>query len=292
MPGAPDAARLMLPRAALSGSVFIAVERDTRGLALRPTERLNWYPATPMASISWVFEGSLHLVASDRIDRAPSSAPALPRLMISGPHRGPSISWSPGGVHALTVAFLPHALASWLTVPFERLVDQTWALHEAVTDSFCQDCNALFTLAPGLAPFDALQDRLAAAGTGPGHVSGAPWLRRWLATLATRAAFSPAGSSVRQAQRRFKHWTGQSRRDLERYVRAQDALRRTPPDGLTPPAGLADVAADAGYADQSHMGREVKRLTGWSPARLRALMAHDEAFWFYRLLAGELRDSA
>lgn len=36
--------------------------------------------------------------------------------------------------------------------------------------------------------------------------------------------------------------------------------------------------------DQSHMGREVRRVTGLSPARLDDLMAHDEAFWFYRLM--------
>jgi AraC-like DNA-binding protein len=32
--------------------------------------------------------------------------------------------------------------------------------------------------------------------------------------------------------------------------------------------GLADAAADAGYADQSHMTREVKSLTGVTPTRL------------------------
>jgi len=41
---------------------------------------------------------------------------------------------------------------------------------------------------------------------------------------------------------------------------------------------------DAGFADQSHMGREVRRVTGLAPGRLDDLIASDEAFWFYRLI--------
>lgn len=35
-------------------------------------------------------------------------------------------------------------------------------------------------------------------------------------------------------------------------------------------ASLAEVAAQAGYADQAHLSREVRALTGRSPAALRA----------------------
>lgn len=38
-------------------------------------------------------------------------------------------------------------------------------------------------------------------------------------------------------------------------------------EGATP---LAAIAVDAGFADQAHMNREVKRLTGWSPGAWRA----------------------
>jgi hypothetical protein len=37
-------------------------------------------------------------------------------------------------------------------------------------------------------------------------------------------------------------------------------------------------------SDQSHMGREIRRLTGLSPGKLNQLMATHETFWFYRLL--------
>lgn len=47
---------------------------------------------------------------------------------------------------------------------------------------------------------------------------------------------------------------------------------------------LAGLAGDLGFADQSHMGREVRRLTGLSPGKLNGLLASHEAFWFRRLL--------
>ena len=53
---------------------------------------------------------------------------------------------------------------------------------------------------------------------------------------------------------------------------------------------LADLAAEAGFSDQSHMGREIRRVSGWPPGRLDALMRTEEAFWFYRLVRGVLQE--
>jgi AraC-like DNA-binding protein len=55
---------------------------------------------------------------------------------------------------------------------------------------------------------------------------------------------------------------------------------------------LASIAAEAGFADQSHLGREVRRVTGILPGRLGELMRNYEAFWFYRLLSEHLLDAA
>jgi AraC-like DNA-binding protein len=41
------------------------------------------------------------------------------------------------------------------------------------------------------------------------------------------------------------------------------------------PVSLADVAAQAGYADQSHMTRDFLRLAGTPPARWRAAFVQD-----------------
>jgi AraC-like DNA-binding protein len=89
-------------------------------------------------------------------------------------------------------------------------------------------------------------------------------------------------------QRRVRDWTGQSYRDLQLFIRAEEAFLRhlEARDSRSP--DLAAVAADAGFADQSHMGREIRRVTGLSPVRLGERLQKDEAFWYYRLMAGEL----
>ena len=47
---------------------------------------------------------------------------------------------------------------------------------------------------------------------------------------------------------------------------------------------LADMAADLGYSDQSHMGRNVKEITGFSPAEFMDRYDEDETFWSFRLM--------
>jgi len=113
-----------------------------------------------------------------------------------------------------------------------------------------------------------------------------------LRSLATRAAHSAAGASVRQLQRRMRDWTGQSQRDLQLFSRVETAFLHRLHQASGPEASLAAAAAEAGYADQSHMGREIRRVTGLSPARFEERMATDEAFWYYRLIASALRPQA
>ncbi len=83
-------------------------------------------------------------------------------------------------------------------------------------------------------------------------------------------------------QRRMQDCTGQSHRDLHVLAKAESAFLDLMAQHPTP-MNWADAATDAGYADQSHMGRVAKRLTGFSPETLRQKMASEEAFWLYRL---------
>ena len=45
------------------------------------------------------------------------------------------------------------------------------------------------------------------------------------------------------------------------------------------------LAQDAGYADQAHLCRETRRVTGFTPEELRRRIDTDEAFWAYRVWA-------
>ncbi|MCW2248865.1 AraC-like DNA-binding protein [Azospirillum fermentarium] len=283
MPPIPaPTARLLLPRPALSACVFAGVERDTRGTALTDAQRFNHYPASPMAVISWIFHGTLHMV--EQGTAAPVLGPPLPPLILSGPQNRPTASWSPGPVHALSVGFCPEALPRLAGIGVESVMDRHTALDTAVSGPLLDACRAV--LENGDAdPFTTLQDRLAPLWSGPeGEARRVPRLGDWVRALTVRAALSPAGRSVRQVQRRIRGWTGQSHRGLQRFTQVEDVgVRVWSHHGPSPP-DLAGLADDAGFADQSHMGRAVRRVTGLPPGRLEALMRTDESFWFYRLM--------
>ncbi|HYH22015.1 MAG TPA: helix-turn-helix domain-containing protein [Azospirillum sp.] len=285
MPPAPSA-RLLFPRPDLSACVFMGVERDTRGIALSDGQRFNYYPATPMSLVSWIFEGTLHMVEARGDDGRPVLGPPLPRLILSGPQRRPMASWSPGPVHALSVAFYPDSLARLTGAGAESLVDRILPLEAAVSGPFAAACRSLLAPEAADAAFHHLEALLEPLWSGPNprEASLMPLMGDWLRTLAVRAALSRAGRGVRQAQRRVKAWTGQSHRDLQLFARVEDVAVRASRSRDAGPLDLAGLASDAGFADQSHMGRAVRRMTGLAPGRLNELMAEDEAFWFYRLI--------
>ena len=97
----------------------------------------------------------------------------------------------------------------------------------------------------------------------------------------SRAARSGRGNSLRTFDRHLKRLSGQTRRSLDFYTTFEGLHRIAVTEATGTPA---DIAALAGYADQSHMGRSVRRATGFSPAALNHAIRTEEAFWCYRLL--------
>lgn len=67
--------------------------------------------------------------------------------------------------------------------------------------------------------------------------------------------------SPRTVERHFTRITGRSLRQVRQISRAREAAAR-----LRTGEAIADVAYALGYADQSHLTRDVKRLTGYTPA--------------------------
>ena len=75
-----------------------------------------------------------------------------------------------------------------------------------------------------------------------------------------RRSASASGSS----RRRFLAAVGYGPKMLERVLR----LRRFLAGGLGGSDGLARAAVEAGYADQAHLSRECRALTGLTPGEL------------------------
>lgn len=75
------------------------------------------------------------------------------------------------------------------------------------------------------------------------------------------------GKSERQIRRRFDDAMGITPKAYARLIRHLNVMKQA--DAADHP-DWADIALSAGYFDQSHMIREVRALTGASPARLHA----------------------
>jgi AraC-like DNA-binding protein len=107
----------------------------------------------------------------------------------------------------------------------------------------------------------------------------------WVAHLTQRAAVSAPGRSLRQIERRIKQWAGLPLRELRIMGRSEEAFYAS----TTQAAQTADkpdwaqIAADMGYSDQSHLIRTTRRITGFTPEALGKGIQQHESFWAYRL---------
>ena len=268
--------RLILPPPALTGCLYGALLRDTRGRGLSGAALYNHFPASPLVTVSWVFHGTLHMVDGGQVRPAP-----LPAISVAGPQSAPVTSWSPGDVLALTQSFKPEAWGALTGQSPDALAGRALALEEALPPGTLRDVFAAVArpedlpgLEAALAPLWQAQRR--AAGQGGASAGLADWVR----SIVFRAATSETGRSVRQAQRRLKALTGHSARELAVYAQVE-ALWRLSRESDAP---LAQVALEGGFSDQSHMGRAVRRVTGYSPSALTRAIEEEEAFWAYRLL--------
>lgn len=263
-------ASLLLPPPELSACLFAAIFRDTRDMVLSDEDRLNFFPASPLVSVTHVLAGELQFVPIDKnFGTVPAASPAPPTFVVL-PQEVPTVSWSPGPVCVVSIGIYADA---WARIGdariFMNMLEEAFGQADDPHQGWDRFCKALV-------PFwrSATDSRLL-AWTGMARVSS------WSHALLARAGISGPGRSARSIERRVKRWTGQTRRSLDFFSSFEDLHRILSRSGST---SLAELALEAGFADQSHMGRAVRRGTGFSPARLNQLIAKKEAFWCYRLL--------
>lgn len=120
------------------------------------------------------------------------------------------------------------------------------------------------------AVFDEADRRLAGVlGTSAPAVSEVDRMVRRIdasrGALRIEALAAELGKSPRQLQRLFLETVGVTAKFYSLIARARHAAGMI---AAREPARLADVATQAGYADQSHMTRDFARLAGVPPARL------------------------
>lgn len=107
-----------------------------------------------------------------------------------------------------------------------------------------------------------------------------PGGRSWLRRLREAAGIDRLGE--RQVERNIRQAAGQTLRALRRGERFESALLHARAAAECGGLNWARLAGDTGYADQPHLSRECRKLSGTSPADLIARQQGDESYWIYR----------
>lgn len=269
--------KFIAPRLSLGSCLRGFVARSTIGCDLRPDERLNHLPATPACAITWFVQGT-----ATWLDEG---VPAQ-RISFCGPRTKPATSLNPGAVESLTMLVMPDALRALTGFDAADHVDRS-----------CGDVASVFGaewLDTLQAVFEAatLEDRVSLIedfiepqwrALNVAEWGSAASYRDWVEGLAVRALTAGVGRSVRQTHRRIRTWAGLPLGRLTGLARAERALIDAQTEQALHRLRWSDVAADAGYADQSHLCREARRISGLSPQQLLHRIDSDESFWVYRL---------
>jgi AraC-like DNA-binding protein len=198
-------------------------------------------------------------------------------LCVAGPDRQAKIETVAPGTTVVGLRFRPGAARHWLGVAVSELVDTRPALEcfwGARARRLAQEIGEAST-AEGIARQieTALAQRVADIGTTDDIASAIFQIvgqRRDYSIAVTHRLQDDLGLSERTLRRRCHEAFGYGPKTLDRILRFQRflALARMPT-----PVGMAELAADAGYADQSHLTRETRELAGLTPGNIRAQFA-------------------
>jgi AraC-like DNA-binding protein len=196
---------------------------------------------------------------------------SVPRIV--GPLTRPLVRLLAPGSTVVGLRFRPGAAASVLGVPPSELVD----LEVDADEAWGRPALALGERIAGSASPEAatillqrlIVGRLADAdGPDPLVAEAVRRLMPWRADD-LRSLRSSLAVSERHFRRRCQAAIGVAPKTLQRMLRFQGFLALVQlalSQGRKPAGdGLAVLAADAGYADQSHLARECVRLTGVTP---------------------------
>jgi hypothetical protein len=289
--GAGPHARLYPAPPALRGAVVALVCRDTRGFALSDAQRLTHFPATPLVTLSW-FQGldaGLATRDADGVRWEPFGA----TLVLSGSQSQPTASWAPttgrGGIVCFPADAARELFGLDLAAIHDRTIDARGILGPAwqpLLDALLatrDDATALHALEAHLGPrWDAMQVERGARGSAIAALRESG--RQWVERLAWQAREWQRTHGARQVERRIKAYSGRSLREWQALVKTEGVFfsaRERYEAGM--PFDWAGIAQDEGFADQAHLSRMARRITGFAPGEFARRFGEDESFWLYRL---------
>jgi AraC-like DNA-binding protein len=210
-------------------------------------------------------DGGVRVLPDGSVDLVWSSRGGL---VVAGPDTGPVVYPVDSDYAAAGLRLRPGVAGSVLRLPASELRDERpelsalWGRDAARLEeriALADPARRRQLLEEAVRPLarEAQPDELVLAGL--------PLLGRRGSSVAELAR--TLASSERALRRRFNDAIGYGPKRLDRIIRFRRLLRLT---GLHRDGGLAAVAAELGYADQAHLTRECRELSGLTPAELLA----------------------
>jgi AraC-like DNA-binding protein len=235
--------------------VFTASER--RDAALREHVRCVWVNDLSESQNEWlrvVPDGCADIVWTGR------------SLMVAGPDSRSILDRLPRGTVVVGIRFQPGAASAWLGLPLSEIVDCRVPLAEL----WRNDADRLLDKVTGnrgatdvtVALETFLSSRLAQVGPADRQIA---YLRRAAgdnchpAGVRVDRMAAHIGMSERTLRRRCVYAFGYGFKTLDRVLRFQRFMRLA---AHSSKGSLAELATRSGYADQAHMTREVRRMSG------------------------------
>lgn len=184
--------------------------------------------------------------------------PGQPALVV-GPQSGPAEELIEPDTWIVGVRLQPGAIPAVLGVPATHLVDQRIRLDDVWTPHAARSLHPVHDCATPAAVATTLQTSLGHRRDGDLDPVVREMMHELLSTRAQAitAVANKLGISMRHLRRRVEAAVGLTPKQLHRVLRFQIflALTRRHPN---PHGHLADLAAQAGYADHAHLSREFR----------------------------------
>lgn len=191
-----------------------------------------------------------------------------PRDLIVGPTLRPTTAVPTGDVDLLGLRFWPGRTSGFFRAAMSDFADQIVPMSAALpnADLLLDDLRG-FSMDRRVSHLaDAFESRARPSSPErPAVARAIEAIGRRCGNVSVTALSSIAGVSQRQLERQFREEVGLGVKHLARITRMQHALRVM---GRHVSWSGAAIAAYCGYADQAHLIRECRELTGTTPSRL------------------------
>ncbi|UKD58703.1 AraC family transcriptional regulator [Amycolatopsis sp. FU40] len=231
------------------GSPRVPGVLDYAGHDFPPSAELPWR-VTPLGAITMILDFA-------------APARTLPLSPVLGLRDRPLLVSQAGPAKGITVALTPPAAHALFGVPLRLLANAT----VSATDLLGRDAVLLaeqLASAPDWTARFALLDGFLLPRVRSGPALARPvhaaWHRLASAPVRVDAVAAEIGWSRQHLTVRFREQIGLSPRTVGRIARLHRAVSRLPAA-----RSWAELALNCGYADQSHLNRDFRSLTGCTP---------------------------